>query len=69
MKLNDFPVREINYMATNLAQNKVYEFRVCAVNKAGNGEYSDPTSPVTPRDPDGRLCYVCMSCYTQQNLK
>ena len=51
--MNDFPVRETNYTATNLEQNKPYEFRVCAVNKAGNGAPSDPTPPVTPRDPDG----------------
>lgn len=58
VKLNDFPVRENNFMATNLTQNKSYEFRVCAVNKAGNGVFSDPSAAVTPRDPDGMFVYL-----------
>lgn len=42
-------------MATNLAQKQAYEFRVSAVNKAGAGKPSDPTAPVTPKDPDGEF--------------
>ena len=54
MKLNDFPVIETSYIATNLQQKQSYEFRVCAINKAGSSKPSDGTAPVTPKDPDGK---------------
>jgi len=53
--VNNYPVAEPEYMATQLEQNKSYEFRVRAVNKAGSGEPSDPTPSVTPKDPDGKI--------------
>lgn len=53
MKLNDYPINETSYAATNLATKQSYQFRVCAVNKAGGGKPSQPTAPTTPKDPDG----------------
>ena len=58
VKINDFPVRETSYTATNLTQNKSYEFRVCAVNKAGSSSPSEPSTAVTPKDPDGESIYL-----------
>ncbi|XP_067930808.1 twitchin-like [Watersipora subatra] len=55
VKVNDFPVRNTSFTATQLPQNVSYEFRVSAVNKAGSGQPSDPTASVTPRDPDADL--------------
>ena len=54
VRLNDFPVIETSYIATNLQQKQSYEFRVCAINKAGSSKPSDGTAPVTPKDPDGK---------------
>lgn len=51
--MNDYPVTETSYIATNLQQKQSYEFRVCAINKAGSSKPSDATAPVTPKDPDG----------------
>lgn len=36
---------------TGLANNVAHEFRVRAVNSAGQGEFSDASAPVTPRTP------------------
>lgn len=58
VKLNDYPVSETSYTAANLAMNQSYEFRTMAVNKAGSGEASKPTAPVTPKDPDGRFYLI-----------
>ena len=67
VKINDFPVRETSYTATNLTQNKSYEFRVCAVNKAGSSSPSEPSTAVTPKDPDGESIYL-LFCLTLSHL-
>lgn len=35
-----------------------YQFRVCAVNEAGLGEFSEPTPVLLVRDPIGMIIYV-----------
>lgn len=35
-----------------MKENRNYKFRVCANNKAGNGEYSDETDYILAKDPN-----------------
>ncbi len=39
----------------NVTEDEVYEFRVCAVNKAGEGPYSQGSNPVKAAEPKGTL--------------
>lgn len=42
------PLKTNEYVATGLAANKKYRFRVAALNNNGTGEFSDPSSEVEP---------------------
>ena len=49
------PVEGLTYHITDLTQGDEYLFRVAAQNKAGVGKASEPTSPVVPKPPYGKL--------------
>ncbi|WP_411016249.1 fibronectin type III domain-containing protein, partial [Salmonella sp. s51884] len=40
-----------NFRVDNLIEDRIYEFRVSALNDAGQGESSDTTMPTRIRDP------------------
>ncbi|XP_055331451.1 twitchin-like isoform X3 [Paramacrobiotus metropolitanus] len=45
------PVTDNKFTVTGLQENKPYEFRVCAVNEAGPGEYSGTSDEIYARPP------------------
>lgn len=53
---NDKLVKETRLVVTSLPENDQYEFRVKAVNSAGEGEPSKPSDIVTIQDQPGRPC-------------
>ncbi|NXK94684.1 IGFN1 protein, partial [Formicarius rufipectus] len=45
------PIKEKKLRVTSLKKGVQYEFRVAAVNAAGTGDASDPSQPISARDP------------------
>ena len=52
-KAIDFNVNDTNCTVSNLAENSEYEFRIIAVNAAGNGEASLPCAPIKIKEKVG----------------
>lgn len=48
---------ERTFAVKELIEDNVYEFRVYAVNKVGDGPVGPSSEPVTAKDPWGRLSY------------
>ena len=46
-------VKDTRFTYTNAQVGDEYEFRVCAENAAGVGKPSEPTQPITVKDPFG----------------
>jgi titin len=42
---------DLQLRVAELVESNVYEFRVAAENKAGIGEFSPPSKPITAKDP------------------
>lgn len=51
-------IESTSYTVKGLEEDTVYEFRVAAVNKAGQGPYSENTMPVKPRERVGKYWYL-----------
>ena len=51
IKCNKKLIRDLRLKITNISENNEYEFRVAAENAAGIGQYSQPSLPITARDP------------------
>ena len=49
--LNKDPVPDTSLVVKDLFEDTVYEYRVTAVNKMGAGKPSDPSPPITARNP------------------
>jgi len=49
--LNKDPVPDTSLVVKDLFEDMVYEYRVTAVNKMGAGRPSDPSLPITARNP------------------
>ncbi|XP_023931299.1 twitchin isoform X3 [Lingula anatina] len=49
-KVNDYPCVDTRYTVPDLPENSEYEFRVAAVNQAGEGEPSVPTEPTKVKE-------------------
>ena len=47
-------VKELTWKVDNLIEGKDYHFRVAAVNKAGQGPFSEPSEPKTAKLPFGK---------------
>ncbi len=47
-------IAELKYLAKGLKMSDTYEFRVAAENKAGQGPYSESTTPVKAKEPIGK---------------
>ena len=45
------PASTLQQLMSNLVEDSVYRFRVAAENKAGQGPFSEPSEPVTMKDP------------------
>lgn len=60
-RVNREPIRirtlGVSHIVTGLLEGAVYQFRVLAINAAGNGPPSLPSDPVACRDPIGMLCF------------
>lgn len=48
------PLKTNEYVASGLAANKKYRFRVAALNSKGTGEFSDPSSETEPLERIGK---------------
>ena len=50
---HQFPLQipDLKVKVTELMEKNDYEFRVAAENKAGIGEFSPPSKPITAKDP------------------
>ena len=48
-KASEVPGSQTQARVPNLTEDEEYEFRIIAVNKAGNGEPSDPSAPIITR--------------------
>lgn len=53
-RVNDKPVKENSFVVPNLKEKDEYEFRVIAVNSAGEGDPSRPTDLTVIQDQPGR---------------
>lgn len=53
VKANETLVRQTEYCCSGLIEGLEYTFRVCAVNKAGQGKPSKATEIITARNPVG----------------
>jgi titin len=53
--LNRDPVVGTSFDVRDLFEDTTYEFRVTAVNKMGAGKPSDPSKPITARNPWSKL--------------
>ena len=53
--MNHDSVAELTYKAKGLGERIEYEFHEAAQNKAGFGPWSDPSDPVTLKEPVGKL--------------
>lgn len=60
-------IRDTRQKVTNLVENNEYQYRVCAVNKAGAGNYSEASDLYRAYDPIGRswvsnqlINYLCL---------
>ena len=51
-------VKETEYTLCDLSEGKEYKFRVAAVNKAGQGSFSEPTCPTAIKSPPGKLFLI-----------
>jgi len=49
--LNKDPITDTSLVVKDLFEDMVYEYRVTAVNKMGAGKPSDPSLPITARNP------------------
>ena len=47
-----------NYVATGLASNKKYSFRVAAVNNKGTGEFSEASVETEPVEKVGKFAWL-----------
>ena len=47
-----------DYRATGLCEGLEYQFRVCAINQAGQSEFSVPSTPQLALDPVGKQKFV-----------
>ena len=68
VELNDPPIKETHYKVQHLKEGSDYKFRVKAVNAAGPGATSRPTSNITaekqPGESDRSRCH-CLLCVKQ----
>ncbi|XP_074642623.1 twitchin-like [Tubulanus polymorphus] len=51
LKVNKELIPELSLNITDLSEGLEYEFRICAENKVGCGDWSKPSKPVTAKDP------------------
>ena len=63
-KVTDRPVTGQSCTVPDLKENEEYEFRVAAVNDAGEGSPSIATAPVKVFDKNGKhmMLFLCLLC-------
>ncbi len=54
MRATKETVTETDFTVTDLFEGKTYEFHVAAVNKAGQGPFSEPSDPTLCKPPYGK---------------
>jgi len=59
--LNKEPVADTSMVVKDLFEDTVYEYRVTAVNKMGAGKPSDPSLPITARNPWSQSLPSCFA--------
>ncbi len=71
-RVNREPIRirilGVSHIVTGLLEGAVYQFRVLAINAAGNGPPSLPSDPVACKDPIGMLCFPWVVLYFPPNI-
>ena len=55
IKAHKDDVKELTLKVEGLMEGKEYEFRVAAVNDAGQGPFSEPSEPKLAKPPFGKL--------------
>jgi len=54
IRITKDPVKELTFPVKELIEDNVYEFRIYAVNKVGDGPVGPSSEPVTAKDPWGK---------------
>ena len=62
---NKDTIPALNYIVGDMEENVVYEFRIAAVNQAGVGPPSDPSSPIQIKEKlgTGKIKYINFLIY------
>lgn len=60
-------IRDTRQKVTSLVENNEYQYRVCAINKAGAGNYSEASDLYKAYDPIGILT-ICPSWYSHATI-
>lgn len=51
IRINKDPVSDLEFIMNDLVEDNSYQFRIVAVNKAGESDPSKPSEPVVAKDP------------------
>lgn len=52
------PIRDTRQKVSNLTEGNEYQYRVCAINKAGAGQYSDASIFYKAYNPIGKIIFT-----------
>ena len=68
MRVNQHPVNQTIFNVSGLIEDREYEFRIFAVNEAGESRPSSGSRKVKVRDPNGKLYFKKLPHCAQLSL-